>query len=1177
MRRIRVWLWAAGVAALFGAAASLAPAALAAPQHGISFTKGCASPTAVAAPYSCSYTVQNILDEAGDTLTVSGLSDTVHAAGGDVQSGNILGSVSITTTSASSGGTQTGSVCFARVRSGGDLSTTAGSTTVTSPTAAFTGADVGRKLLISGQPYVIAAVTNSTTATLSSAYPNTASGLSWLIAQLNPAQDGSSAGLGPYTNVGYCEIPADARVNVLRSSQYTVQAADFGLPNHLLTDDGSLQWNDECNGLVAGPPPGGGNCNPSPPPVGAASASVITPLTSTTTTAIHDASHAAVTAVAAGATVHDFVTVAGASGSPAPTGNVSIDWFTNNTCTGAPAASSGSVGPLVAGAGSTSTFDATGFARGPLATGQYGFLAHYAGDANTPASNGACEPLSVVDANISITPPTATNEVRTTHTFTAHVNVNTGSGGFVSAPDGTSVTFSLTGPGSFVGGVNTCTTAGGTGACSVQITSATPGVTTLNATTTLSVAGVSLTRATGDANAGDGPNAQKTWVDANVQITPPTATNRVGTDHVLTGHVNVNDGSGAGFVNAPAGTTITFALTGAGAFDGPSTCTTSGTTGSCTVQIKSTATGSSTVTASTTVTVGGVALTRTTGDGLAGDGAPAQKTWVNAKIAIAPSATNAIGQPHTFTVTLSKDTGTGTFVPAPGEHVSVTLTDANGASHTAPTGTCTNAGPNTDANGQCTITFTSGSAGTVTGHASATLAVAGSAPFTVQTDGVAPNSADAVKTFVDANIQINPPSATNPVGTNHVLTLHVNVNPGTGFVNAPDGTTITASLTNSGGATATFVGPSSCTTSGGTGSCTVTISSPTAGTTTIHGTTTVSVGGVSLTRSTGDSNAGDSADATKLWVVTSTCPTGPLGGVQIGGLTNDLFFFGDGRSDANWQSASPGYVGDVTVNGALAKLRTSGSFAYAGTISTNAATLAAWQAIVNNNPGQASAAYNQTALVNSRNAELNAAFTQIDSLPVTMGYANRSSSSLDGINTQNGVNQVIVINVTSGFQISSQINITGDPGDVFILRWDTDANFANGYQGQVKFQSGGAIVPHGGLTPGNFINVAGDINSSGGGKTPAAPYPQGPRLNNGLGALIPGAKDFSGGGFFTGYWLTTGAPTHPADATHVLPYGDTADQSNGIFVGGWYTFTTKFSMTSGTSGVHVCPNPAALR
>ena len=64
------------------------------------------------------------------------------------------------------------------------------------------------------------------------------------------------------------------------------------------------------------------------------------------------------------------------------------------------------------------------------------------------------------------------------------------------------------------------------------------------------------------------------------------------------------------------------------------------------------------------------------------------------------------------------------------------------------------------------------------------------------------------------------------------------------------------SLTNAGGATSTFVGPSSCTTSGGTGSCAVTISSPTLGTTTVHASASTTVGGVALLRATGDSHAG---------------------------------------------------------------------------------------------------------------------------------------------------------------------------------------------------------------------------------------------------------------------------------------------------------------------------------
>jgi uncharacterized repeat protein (TIGR01451 family) len=119
---------------------------------------------------------------------------------------------------------------------------------------------------------------------------------------------------------------------------------------------------------------------------------------------------------------------------------------------------------------------------------------------------------------------------------------------------------------------------------------------------------------------------------------------------------------------------------------------------------------------------------------------------------------------------------------------------------------------------------------------------------------------------VDASIQISPRTATNPVSTNHTLTGHVNVNTGSGvFGNAPDGTTINFSLTNSGGATASFVGPSSCNTSGGTGSCDVVISSSTSGTTTIKASTDVIVEGVMLHRETSDTKAGDGADASKLW------------------------------------------------------------------------------------------------------------------------------------------------------------------------------------------------------------------------------------------------------------------------------------------------------------------------
>ncbi len=217
---------------------------------------------------------------------------------------------------------------------------------------------------------------------------------------------------------------------------------------------------------------------------------------------------------------------------------------------------------------------------------------------------------------------------------------------------------------------------------------------------------------------------------------------------------------------------------------------------------------------------------------------------------------------------------------------------------------------------------------------------------------------------------------------------------------------------------------------------------------------------------------------------------------------------------------------------------------------------------MNQNAGQATAATGQTALIAGLEADLSNAFTQINGLTATAGYTSVSATALNGLNTQDGINRTYVINVTSGLQVSSKINITGDGGDVFVMRWDTDANAANGYQGQVKFQSGGAIVPLGGLTAGNFIHVAGDINSSGGGSTPASPYPQGPRLDDGLGNLPVDAQNFNGGGFFTGYWLTTG--DQALSAANSESRGITGDAQGTTL---WVLDRNKNVYVSTTSGV----------
>jgi len=160
-------------------------------------------------------------------------------------------------------------------------------------------------------------------------------------------------------------------------------------------------------------------------------------LTSQTSTEIHNAAHQAVTVVEVGQTVHDFVTVTGQSGNPTPTGNVHLEWYDDANCLGNVLATSGSIGPLDA----SGQFDATGFAFPVLSAGHRAFKAHYEGDGTYAPSDGPCEPLTIVDANIQIT-PNGVDRVGDSHTFTAHVNVNDGNG-FGNAPDGTATTFAV--------------------------------------------------------------------------------------------------------------------------------------------------------------------------------------------------------------------------------------------------------------------------------------------------------------------------------------------------------------------------------------------------------------------------------------------------------------------------------------------------------------------------------------------------------------------------------------------------------------------------------------------------------------------------------------------------------------------------------------------------------------
>ncbi|HEX5015239.1 MAG TPA: prealbumin-like fold domain-containing protein [Candidatus Limnocylindrales bacterium] len=245
---------------------------------------------------------------------------------------------------------------------------------------------------------------------------------------------------------------------------------------------------------------------------------------------------------------------------------------------------------------------------------------------------------------------------------------------------------------------------------------------------------------------------------ANIQV-GLDGTNRVGTPHTVTGHVNVVQAGVS--TNAPDGTTINFTKVSGPGNLSASSCVTSGGTGSCTVTLTSSVTGVTVIHASSDVSVGNTTFHVET-NGSSPNSDDLQKTWVDAKIGIAGTDTDGIGETHTFTVTVEKDTGTGSFVAASGVDVDVTLDNASGADYDILAGTTCDvvgsgdtfdhAGTDTNASGQCVVNFTSASAGTVTGSATASVSITGLAnPIVVTTDDTG-STGDAVKTFLDGTL-----------------------------------------------------------------------------------------------------------------------------------------------------------------------------------------------------------------------------------------------------------------------------------------------------------------------------------------------------------------------------------------------------------------------------------------
>ena len=113
-------------------------------------------------------------------------------------------------------------------------------------------------------------------------------------------------------------------------------------------------------------------------------------------------------------------------------------------------------------------------------------------------------------------------------------------------------------------------------------------------------------------------------------------------------------------------------------------------------------------------------------------------------------ATNPINEPHTFTVTVMKNSGTGGYIAAAGELVTFSLVDNSaGATFEGGVNTCT-----TNLSGQCSIQINSTSPGTVDIHAYVVVEGIEGLSIERETNGNYGSSIDAVKTYVAGNIII---------------------------------------------------------------------------------------------------------------------------------------------------------------------------------------------------------------------------------------------------------------------------------------------------------------------------------------------------------------------------------------------------------------------------------------
>jgi len=351
-------------------------------------------------------------------------------------------------------------------------------------------------------------------------------------------------------------------------------------------------------------------------------------------------------------------------------------------------------------------------------------------------------------AQIDLAPLDGVNKVGQNHIITATVQVQNGDGNWGPATDGTVVTFSITNSNGatavFVpASPNTCTTSGGS--CTITINSPTAGHVVVHASASPIVLGVTLPVSTG--SGGDNSaDAQKTYVNAKISITPATFTNEVDDPHDFTVKVEADNGDGTGLqpvngaiANAIATPAPDGGLNVADCNDGTNA------SGECTVTINSSIAGVFTIIARSTISVGGVEFKLQT-NGVSPNSGPATKTYVDGKINLTPlTGTNNINVAHTITATVMENPGTGE-VAAEGALVTFSLSSNTAGAAFVGGNTCT-----TNSSGQCSVQINTATPGSVDIDATVDVHVGG-LTLTRATDATHGSSDNANKVYVAGKI-----------------------------------------------------------------------------------------------------------------------------------------------------------------------------------------------------------------------------------------------------------------------------------------------------------------------------------------------------------------------------------------------------------------------------------------